>query len=213
MSAPVDVRPLLADAACWRMLSLLLECPRAGWRQKVASLLPEVGGPRLALAARAALGDVSEGAYHRALGPGGAVSPREVAHAPLALPGILLGDVAAYYDAFLFRPASEEPPDHVSVEAGFLGYLRVKEAYALASGDGDNAATVRRAADAFAAGHLAQQAEPIARGLAAAGAPDYLVRSAEALAARLGPPPLPTRRSTPDPDDADAAFGCGVPGA
>lgn len=207
-----DLLPLLREAAGWRCLSLLLERPRESWRRDLAALIPEIGDPGLATTAAAALGQAAEGSYLALLGPGGVVSPREAGHAPLAIPGILLGDVASFYDAFAFRPVSEEALDHVSVEAGFLGYLRLKQAFALANGDAERAGTVRAAADVFATGHLAQAAEPIARALAAADAPPYLVAASRALADLVGPPPLPTRRSDAAADDGDD-FTCELAGA
>jgi hypothetical protein len=41
-----------------------------------------------------------------------------------------MAELNSFYQAFSYTPRREEPIDHVSVEAGFVGYLFLKEAYA-----------------------------------------------------------------------------------
>jgi hypothetical protein len=36
--------------------------------------------------------------------------------------GYLLSELQAYYSAFAFQPLTNEPPDHVSVETGFIAF-------------------------------------------------------------------------------------------
>ena len=102
--------------------------------------------------------------------------------------GYLLSELTAFYDAFAYRPVTRESPDHVSVEAGFVGYLRLKEAYAVTRGDEEQAAVTADAAATFVREHLSALAEPLAATLDASGVA-YLAEAARALATRVGPPP------------------------
>ena len=102
----------------------------------------------------------SFGAFLALLGPGGPVSAREIGHRPVADPGHLLATLQACYQAFAYAPVTEEAPDHVSVEVGFMAYLRLKQAFALA--------------------------EPLSLGLEPWG-DSYLGRAARALFRTIGP--------------------------
>lgn len=179
------VRDLLREAACWRLVGLLLERPHGAWWSQVKDLAGDCADADLKAAAGAA-GEATEGRFLAVLGPGGPVSPREAGHRETADPGHLLSEVEAFYRAFAYQPATEEPPDHVSVEAGFLGYLRLKEAYALARGDAEAARVTAEAAARFLERHLSTCAEPIARGLEGAGV-GYLSLAGAALLRRAGP--------------------------
>ena len=190
----------IAEAARWRLLGLLLERPRAGWRDEIDALAREVGAPELRAAAEAARA-ATEGAYLRLLGPGGAVSPREVAYRGLQDPGWGMSDVMRFYEAFAYRPRAEDPPDHVAVEVGFVGYLHLKEGLARASGDDRAAETTRAAREEFLARHLAPVAGAFARRLAAGGS--YLATVAALLAACV--PPSAEQPAAADPD----LGGCG----
>jgi len=141
----------------------------------------------LVQAARAAAG-ASEGGYLALLGPGGAVSPREAGHRETTDPARVLAEIRAYHEAFGFAPAGEDPPDHVAMEVEFVGYLRLKEAFALASGDAESAAIAAEAGKTFVERHLASCAEPIAHGLDAVSE-GHLALAAKALLARVGPRP------------------------
>jgi nitrate reductase delta subunit len=188
-AAEPNYRGALSAAAEWRLLGLLFERPRPGWREAVEAIAHEVSDEELRTAAAEAR-EADEGAYLRVLGPGGAVAAREAGYQTTGELGRVLSDVAAFYEAFSFRPAAEDPIDHVAVEAGFAGYLRLKEAYALARGDAENAGTAARALDRFIEAHLRFMAGPLARRLAAAG-PSYLKRAAASLVARAGDAPDP----------------------
>lgn len=182
-------RDAMAGAARWRLLGLLLERPRPGWAREAEALAREAGDPLLGEAALAAR-DASEGGYLALLGPGGAVSPREVAYRGAEEPGALLADIAAFHRAFAFAPSSEDPIDHVAVLAGFVGYLRLKEAFALARGDAAAAETTRAAAGRFLDEHVRSVAEPFARGLEEAGAGTtlpHVLLAARAALEELGP--------------------------
>lgn len=205
MSEPLGERQreLLRQASEWRLISLLLECPGAGWREKVAALAPEVADPDLAAAAQAALVEATEGAYHSLFGPGGPVAPREVSHRRLVEFGSLLAELEAHYRAFAYQPQTPEPADHASVEAGFVAYLRLKEAYALACGDAERAQVTAEAAERFLEDHLGPLAAPLAAALESSGLP-YLEGAGRALRRRV---PVPTS-SLPMLPEAET-FCCG----
>jgi hypothetical protein len=177
---------LLRDAALWRALSLALERPRSGWHAELEQLSSEIDEAELGAVAQAARG-AGEGFYLAFVGPGGPVSLREVAHRKRSDPGHLLSVLRAFYEAFAYAPAAEDPLDHLAVEAGFVGYLRLKQAYALARGDTAAAEVAAGAAAMFTSEHVAAVADAVARSLEAADA-GYLALAARALAGRAGPP-------------------------
>jgi nitrate reductase assembly molybdenum cofactor insertion protein NarJ len=181
-----QVAALLREAAAWRLLGLLLERPREGWRQEVEALRREVADPEIGAAAEAARAHASEGRYLAVFGPGGPVSPREVTYRGMEDPGRILGDVMAFYRAFAFQPHTEEVPDHLAVEAGFLGFLCLKEAYARVRGQDEEGEVAAQAAERFREAHLGTFAWPVADRL---GRTDlaYLTLAAAALAHRTGP--------------------------
>lgn len=181
------VLELLREAAEWRLLGLLLESPGPEWRAQVAALAEEVADADLKEAAVAARQEAGETLYHTTFGPGGPAAPREVSYRGRTLPGPFLAELLAFYEAFAYQPASLEAPDHIAVEAGFLGYLRFKEAYAVARGEQEQAAVTRDAAARFIDEHLATVAEPLARSLDASGI-RYLSLTVAAIFRRVGPP-------------------------
>jgi nitrate reductase assembly molybdenum cofactor insertion protein NarJ len=186
MNGPLDARQreLLNEAAEWRLISLLLDCPAEGWPENVAGLAAEVRDPELRRAAEAAQGEVSPGAYHSLFGPGGPVAPREVSHRRRLEFGTLLAELQSYYDAFGYQPQTLEPADHITVETGFLAYLKLKECYALACNDSERAAIAAEAAERFLQDHLAGLALPVAAALERSGI-GYLECAAKALCARV----------------------------
>lgn len=188
MNALADPRlhEWLRQAAEWRLLGLLFERPRAGWREEVEGLCREVLDPEIKAAATAARGEASEGLYLALLGPGGPVSPREVSYRGMEDPGHLLADIEAFYQAFAFSPETEEAPDHLSVEAGFLGYLCLKAAYARARGNDEEAEVAARASAKFREAHLSTFAWVVAERLEATDV-RYLTLAAKVLAHRSGP--------------------------
>lgn len=182
---------LLRRAAEWRLIGLLLECPREGWHADVAALAREVDDERLRAAGEAAQHEATAGVHTSIFGPGGPVSPREVTYLGGIHLGYLLAELRAYYEAFAYHPDTPEPADHVAVEASFVAYLLIKQAYALASDDADHAAVVADAIEQFSRDHLAAMAQPVATTLEAVG-PPYLAGAAGALFARVGPPAATT---------------------
>jgi nitrate reductase assembly molybdenum cofactor insertion protein NarJ len=181
-------RELLSDAAEWKLLAMLLACPQGDWREHVTMLAREVSDVELQHAAREMVEEATEGLYHSTFGPGGPAAPREVSHRDYVTPGAALSELVAYYEAFAFSPATDEPPDHVSIECDFLAYLRVKEAYALVRGDEQQAAIAADAAQHFQQDHLATLARPLQASLAASGI-EYLQRAGRVLLQRVGPAP------------------------
>lgn len=180
------VEAAVGEAAAWRLLGLLLERPRAGWLEEVEAVAREVDDPKLREAAAAAPA-ATEAAHLAVFGPAGAVSPREVSYRGFEDPARVLSDLAAFYEAFAYRPASEEPPDHVSVEAGFLGYLKLKEAYARSRGDAEAGRAASVAFERFAREHLGPFARALRGKLEGAAAAGRLhLAAAAALVARLG---------------------------
>jgi hypothetical protein len=153
----LDARELLTAAASWRLASLLLERPRPNWKIEIARLATEVSDARL-LPCAADATDATEECYHRLFGPGGTVSPREVSYCGFEDPGRLIAELSAFYHAFSFGPRREESIDHVSVEAGFVGYLFLKEAYAHMRRSAGSAAITRDARKRFVRDHLARTA-------------------------------------------------------
>jgi TorA maturation chaperone TorD len=193
---------LLGDAAEWRLLSLLLSRPAAGWREEVRALAREASG-ELGRAA-ADLEDATEGAYHALLGPGAPASPREAAHAGFLDPGRILADLQARYQAFAFAARAGEPADHLAVECDFVSYLLLKEAYALARGEPEQADIARQARLRFLTDHLAPTGRRFAEKLPAL-APGHLREAARALTARLPDVPAPPEAPA---DEEEAPLEC-----
>ena len=185
---------LLRQAAEWRLIGLLFECPTGSWRADIAALAREVEDPLLGSAVEHALEEASEGLYHSTFGPGGPAPPREVSYLQAVQLGYLLSELSAFYDAFSYQPVTKELPDHVSVEAGFVGYLLLKQAYARSRGDSEQVSVAADAEATFRSEHLASFAEPLAATLEASGMA-YLAEAGRALATRVGPPPT---AETPD---------------
>ena len=67
------VHALLRQAAEWRLIGLLFECPAGTWRDDIGDLL-------LGSAVTHALEEASEGLCHSTFGPGGPAPPREVTY-------------------------------------------------------------------------------------------------------------------------------------
>lgn len=187
----VQVHALLRQAAEWRLVGLLFECPVGTWRDDIVALARDIDDPLLGSAVAHALEEASEGLYHSTFGPGGPAPPREVTYLQSLQLGYLLSELTAFYDAFAYRPVTKESLDHVSVEAGFVGYLRLKEAYAVTRGDHDQASVTAAAAATFMREHLATLAEPLAATLDASSLA-YLAETGRALTNRVGPPPTAT---------------------
>lgn len=179
---------LAREAEEWRLLSLLFECPTSGWRERVTALMNHVCDTELKAAAQDALEEASEGLFHHTFGPGGPAPAREATYHQTLQLGYLMSELQAYYNAFAFKLATAEPPDHISVEIGFIAYLKMKEAYALACQDEVRASTASESAQRFIQDHLANIAQPLAEHLEGSEIA-YLAKAGAALVRRVGPPP------------------------
>jgi TorA maturation chaperone TorD len=188
-AAVLDARcaDLLQQALEWRLIARLFELPRGAWLEEIRALGERCSDSELqhAVAAAARAG---EGEYLGLLGPGGPLSPREAGHRRTGDPAQTLASIRAFHAAFAFEPQCADPVDHVAVEAGFVGWLRLKQAYAVANGDEEAASVTADAAQRFLREHLALCAEPLARALEEA-TDGHLVHAARALLARTGPRP------------------------
>jgi TorA maturation chaperone TorD len=202
-----ELRNLLRDAAEWRLLSVLFEYPVDDWRDRLSAVAADVTDERLIQAAHDAKEQASEGMHHSIFGPGGPVSPREATWTNGVQLGYLLSELNAFYRAFAFMPDTSEPIDHIAFECGFMAYLRLKQAYALACGSSADAESTARAAAEFAAEHLRTVAEPLATSLGHV-APSYLVLAGTVLLDRVGRRVKPLFVIQPD-SDRDAA-GCSL---
>jgi len=200
------MRTLLSEAAEWRLIGLLFECPSDGWREQISALAGEVEDAELRAAAQQALEQASEGLYHSVFGPGGPASPREITYQNTIQAGYFLSELLCYYESFAYRPVTQEPADHVSVETGFVAYLRLKEEFALANADSEHAAVTREAAQHFVEDHLSMIAGPLAARLSASEI-GYLTLASAALLRRTGPPPAPRAHSLPVVEASDCLDG------
>lgn len=208
------VMRLVRDAQEWRLLGRVLECPSDSWREDVARLGRDLGDEAFRTLAATAVSQASEGLYHSAFGPGGPAPPREASYLASVELGSLLSAIEGDYAAFAYHPDADEPADHIAVEAGFIAYLRLKEAFAVAVGDEEASAITARVAARFLADHIAPVAHPLADLLNQSGI-EYLAQSARLIAVRSGPRPatrqLPViqRADSPD-DDRGSEFACDV---
>ncbi len=186
---------LIREAAEWRLISLLFECPSIEWHEQVSELAAETTDTQLKKAARSAKTEATEGTYHSIFGPGGPAPAREVTYRSWVQPGYLLSELSAFYKAFSYSPKTDEIFDHIAVETGFIAYLRLKQAYALACSDDEHAKITARAAKEFTAEHLSKSAEQLKRSLAFSGV-EYLALASSALFKRVGKDKDKRTRST-----------------
>ncbi|MBK6725394.1 MAG: molecular chaperone TorD family protein [Acidobacteria bacterium] len=164
-----STRDLLAEAAEWRLISLLFDCPSNDWLRQVEDLAGPVTDKKLKRAAKAAQKEASEGLFHSIFGPGGPAPGREVSYRGWVQPGYMLAELNSFYDAFSYKPTTNEVPDHVAVETGFVAYLRLKELYALENGDNESADVTSRASTTFVDDHISKYAQRLSKLLAASG--------------------------------------------
>jgi nitrate reductase assembly molybdenum cofactor insertion protein NarJ len=196
----------LRRAAEWRLLALALECPSESWQAELDHLAAEVDDASLRQLPQQARAEAAPELYHSLFGPGGPAPPREISYARSLQPGQAIADIQAFYDAFAYQPALDEPPDHIAVELGFLGYLHLKAAYALSRGDAEQAATAAEAVAGFTARHVSTLAAPLAKLLRAAEV-GYLATAAAALLERVpAAAPLP-QLEVFDADSCECGIG------
>lgn len=185
MKTKLNQTNLLREATEWRLIGLLFECPVNDWKEQVVELAGEITDSQLRTAVEFAKLEAGEGLYHSIFGPGGPAPPREVTYRSWVQPGYLLAELAAFYNAFSYQPITAETPDHIAVEAGFIAYLRLKEAFAAECGDRESADITAAAARRFIAAHLAKFTDQITRSLASSGI-EYLALASAALLKRVG---------------------------
>jgi len=178
-------KKFLVEAAEWRLISLLFDCPTGDWFEQVAMLGEQVSDKRLKQAAKAAQKEASEGLFHSIFGPGGPAPGREVSYRGWVQPGYMLSELSSFYDAFAYKPMTAEVPDHVAVETGFIAYLRLKEIFALECSDTESADVTATASKTFIDDHLSKYAEQMSKILANSGV-EYLSLAGAALFKRVG---------------------------
>ena len=200
----------VAAAAEWLLIGLLFQRPRPGWMREIDSVAGEVQDAALRAAVAAAV-PTTESEYLDVLGPGGVVSPREVAYRGREDPGAILADVSSFYAAFAFHPQAEDPLDHIAVMCGFAGYLRLKEAFAEANGNSASARTCAVALARFIAEHLRYVAEPLCAKIEMLSPVPHLLLAARALLQRTGPAPAPYADSVDADGDIPGCDGCRLP--
>ncbi len=202
---------LFQESSDWRLLSLLFDCPRRHWQREITKLSAQTSDMDLKASATAALQEASEGFYHSIFGPGGPVPAREISYIAMAQPGYLLSELACYYAAFGYQPASREAPDHIAIEVGFLSYLRLKEAFALAANDPESAQITAETAEHFLTDHLTVFAGQFSQSLITSEVP-YLAKAAQSFLRRVGPPKsLPMYPGPPSQtfdQDTECGFDC-----
>ena len=115
MTISDEVKPILREAAEWRLIGLLFECPTPQWSGEVAAISRELEDPLLRQASEEALCEATEGLYHSTFGPGGPAPPREASYHDTVQLGYLISELESYYNAFAYRPACGEPADRKSV--------------------------------------------------------------------------------------------------
>lgn len=207
LDSPVET--LLREAADWRLISLMFECPSPQWREQLSALGPEAGDAELRQAAADACLQGDEGLYHSTFGPGGPAPPREATYRDTLQLGYLMSELGAFYSAFGYKPATFEAEDHVAVEAGFVGYLKLKQAFALSAGDQKAFEVARDAEKEFLSEHLASIAEPMAASIGSSGV-TYWKAAATAMQRRAG---AAKKRfvvlAADDLQQEEGVFGCG----
>jgi TorA maturation chaperone TorD len=99
-----------------------------------------------------------------------------------------LADIAGFYTAFGMTAAGRQPDadDHIGAELEFIGVLALKEAWALAEGQADNARIARDAQRAFLDEHLGRWGEAFAARVLDTAAHGLYASAARLLRAWLG---------------------------
>ncbi len=178
-------KQLIREAAEWRTISLLFDCPSNEWFTHVRDMGRQIDDPILKKAARAAQREASEVLFHSIFGPGGPPPGREISYRGWVQPGYMLSELSSFHDAFQYKRVTDEAPDHVSVETGFISYLRLKEAFANECKDVENAKITADASRTFIAEHLSKYSEQISKILSNSGI-QYLSLAGKALFNRVG---------------------------
>ncbi|MEO8041670.1 MAG: molecular chaperone TorD family protein [Acidobacteriota bacterium] len=203
---------LIVEASEWRLISLLFDCPTGKWFDDVKALGDQVTDTRLKRAALSAQKEASEGLFHSIFGPGGPAPGREVSYRGWVQPGYMLSELSSFYAAFSYKPVTNEVPDHVAIETGFIAYLRLKEAFAVDRFDTESAEITAEAAKNFINEHLSKYAEQMSKILNSSGI-EYLSLAGAALFKRVGrDKDKENQRFLPvlESDEENTEFECGL---
>lgn len=203
---------LLREAAEWRLVSLLFDCPNSDWFRQVEELAKPLSDKKLKRAAMAAQKEASEGLFHSVFGPGGPAPGREISYRGWVQPGYMLSELSSFYEAFQYKPTTAEVPDHVAVETGFIAYMRLKQAFAMECRDTENAAITADASKTFIDDHLSKYAEQMSKILDSSGI-EYLSLAGAALFRRVGTDKdKEKQRYLPvlENEDEEVEFECGI---
>jgi hypothetical protein len=134
------------------------------------------------------------------------VPVREVTYQGGVQFGYLMSELSAYYDAFGYAPHTEDAPDHLGIQLGFISFLKIKQALAVLDQDPERAAIAAEAGSAFIKEHVAVQAEPVLARLENFG-PDFLIEAGRLILKYAGPSPrsnYPLSSSLAEDDDSEA---------
>lgn len=175
----MTVAAWLELAAAWRFGSLLFQPPSDEHLAELRGLATEVATERRSAAAAliACAPEDWPAEFHRVLGPGGCpASESSYDDNALAGRGPLLSRVAAFYEAFAYRPDDviAEVPDHISVELGFLSYLALKCAYAAHESNATALEVASHAYQRFVDDHLRWWIDRFAERIQGTESPQYL---------------------------------------
>ena len=188
-----DIGPWLECASAWMFASLALQPPSDTTLDAMRCLMPSMSSD-LRTAAAGILEsplDIWEPEFFSVLGPAGCPAcESSYERAAMASRGPLLADVAAYYQAFAYRPEGlREVPDHVAVELDFLSFMAVKIAFANFEARNDEASIARDAYEAFHRKHLNTWAPALCDALIETGSQHYqsVARFLQTLIARQDP--------------------------
>jgi TorA maturation chaperone TorD len=131
----------LARATEYRLLHALLRPPAPGRREELRALARELPDAAVGPGLVEADDDEVAAEAFRLLGPAGPVSvcASDYGGDGYADKGPFLANVAGFYRAFGFEPAAGENPDHFASLFEFLGFLALKQAWAVHDRDGGQA--------------------------------------------------------------------------
>ena len=180
-----EVRDILNNAAEWRLIALLLERPRLHTVPQIGCIAKEIPAADLKEIVELAL-NATEECYLQYFGPGGLLSPREVAYIGWGDPGKMMSEIGLLYESFSFAPRSEDPSDHIAVEANFISYLYIKEAYALLNEEEEKVDTAKAVRQKFIEEHFGVLLYGLTRKLNGSE-PVYISKTLTAASTRIQP--------------------------
>jgi hypothetical protein len=202
-----NVLPTLEEleeqAGDWRLIAILLEPPRPGWRRKLRDASKNTVDPELRTAARLAQREGQQHVHASLFGSDGLLRCRESAHRPRHDRQPMMADLHGMAKAYGFDGFGENPTDHIITLAPFMAHLMEAQLEARTRGDTGEAIYLAGAADWLRGAHLAWFAEDLARALTATEV-NYLSHVGYALEIRVLPPGQPNEARGRPSDDAVA---------